>query len=205
LRKPGKEATRSGNKRKPNDMLPVVRKKGERRIRKATFKNLAVALHKKRPALKAAQLLGALLCRSAVMADHTKDRRGKWKYKPDPEVIKAISSDIPTIYAVPVEAFLHYVDALGWNEDVKYGSTKKGDKPKSLKKLSSRGRPNTLRTLAHIVAADIDAVKVTDVIGGLISGRGVAPLSQARARMAFPALKPPLGNRKRRKSKQRGR
>jgi hypothetical protein len=132
------------------------------------------------------------------MEDHVQVHKKKWRYQPNEGVVKEIGRKLKTILGLPILGFLQYVDAVAWNEDVKYQkglkrrqrSKKKKKARKRRTKLPNTGRVNTLLTLAHVVAADIGAVPITDVLGGLIIGRGVAPIGKARAIEAFPTLRP---------------
>jgi hypothetical protein len=145
LQKPGKEATRKGERKNRYDMLPVVFEAGERATKNASFKDLFIALYQRRPTRQAGRLLGALLVRSAYMEDHIEARKGKWRYDPNLAVISRIRRDIRTIFGLPILEFLHYVDALAWNEDVKYqkGLRRRKNKKKKKRrgKLANTGRP----------------------------------------------------------------
>ena len=54
------------------------------------------------------------------MADHVEVTKGKWRYAPNKAVLTEISKKIPELHGVSLSAFLAYLDAIGWNEDVKY-------------------------------------------------------------------------------------
>lgn len=189
LSKPGKEAAygymrcrykdgHSGNN--PNDMLPLVSFK--RRISEnASFSDIFRELFLVRD-MVAGELFGALLYRSAFMLDHRKDTDGNWRYVPNPEAIREISKTIKTLYQVSIEAFLHYLDALAWNEDVKYHTL-------GYDVMQGYGRVNSLLTCAHIVAVAAGRVEFYALAGGFSRPPiGVSAISQTAALEAFPTL-----------------
>ena len=135
----------------------------------------------------AGELFGALLYRSAYMLDHVKDGEGHWRYVPNEEAVKEISVAIPTLYNVSVEAFLHYLDALAWNEDVKYHTL-------GFDVTKGYGRVNNLLTCANIVAVAAGRVEFYVLAGGFSRPPiGISAISQKMAFEAFPALIPPEG------------
>jgi hypothetical protein len=186
LRKPGKEAAPGYRRPNPNDMLPIV-SHNHVAAKNASFTDVFGELIACRPRPDLGRLLGALLVRSAYMADHRKETHGGWRYYPPAEAIATIETGIKTLYGVSVAAFLHYLDALAWQEDVKYDTVtnKKGKKYDITK---GPGRENNLLTCANFLAADIGVVSFAAVLGALTRGWGVAPLSLRDAYTAFPEL-----------------
>ena len=189
LSKPGKEAAEdyirckykdghSGNN--PNDMLPLVSYRGKF-SKNAAFTDIFGELIRVTD-ITAGELLGALLFRSAYMLDHVKDENGHWRYVPNKEALSALSKIIPQLYGVSMEAFLHYLDALGWNEDVKY-STLGHDIGLSV------GRVNNFLTSVRIVAFAIHKEAFHDLVGGFSHPpTGLSAISQKKAMEAFPLL-----------------
>jgi hypothetical protein len=190
LNKPGKEAAsdynrcrykdgRSGNN--PNDMLPTAKKGGEqsRDISFAEiFRDLLVFMDHKR----AGEIFGALLVRAAYMVDHVKDEKGNWRYKPSKDALDELEKLFPVMYNISTRAFLHYLDALAWNEDVKYHTL-------GYDVLAGYGRVNNLMTYANLVAAAIGKTDFGQVIGGFARPpAGISAISRLKAFKAFPDL-----------------
>jgi len=145
--KPGKEAFRKKNP-KPHDMTPVVPG-----YEWASFRDvwsiLAWVSFAEPDAFKA---LAVLIYRSAYHLDHVAEE-GKLRYRPAPTVASCMDAlDQRLAKFMPnrsVRAFLHFLDLLGWNEDVKYHFedgkvTFTGDFP------FKAGRVNTLLTCIRV-------------------------------------------------------
>lgn len=131
LGKPGKEASptyvmcryQDGHRgNNPNDMRPSIFKNEERQNeRVASFTNIFDELQRLGRADEGAlELIACLLFRSAYMVDHREVSPGIWRYEIPNEVLSAITDDLPTADGMPMKVFLHFLDALAWNEDVKY-------------------------------------------------------------------------------------
>jgi hypothetical protein len=190
LSKPGKEALpdweEAGKRPNPNDMLPLVTTNGVP-AKNASFTDIFAELISCRPQPELGRLLGTLLVRSAFMADHIEVTKGKWRYIPQTNAVAEIENGIPVLYGVSTTAFLHYLDALAWNEDVKY-ATIKDKKGRSYDFAKGHGRYNNVMTCAHFLAADIGVVSFADVLGPLARNWGVAPIKLPAAYEAFPLL-----------------
>ena len=134
------------------------------------------------------ELLACLLFRSAFMLDHQEQQpgSGRWRHEPPEAVVRAIEEQSPVMaagqYELPFRVFLHLIDALAWNEDVKYNPD-----PAS---IQNRGRRNTLLTCVNIIGVFLDRVSLVDFVGLIIRGRGVAPISVIAAKRYFPMLEP---------------
>lgn len=128
LGKPGKESTRDSGytgELNPYDMRPDLFKNDENINIAATFGDVVEELEQVAKVEKyCVELLGVLMFRSAFLLDHKAetDELGNtvYRYKPNMEVVDYISSRIPSIAGVSLEAFLQYLDAIALNEDVKY-------------------------------------------------------------------------------------
>jgi len=180
LRKPGKEVLREGENHNPHDMRPVVTLRDDSDpIKDATFKQLFKELAKCKDK-KVARALGRILVRMAEMSDHVDEKKGKWRYSPPEKEVITVAKAIPELHDVSLEAFLHYLDAIAWNEDVKYNREKEGKL-----KVTSSGRPNNVMTLVHVVAAIMGKIPCEEVMGELIARKGIAPLSKSRAQEIF--------------------
>jgi len=145
--KPGKEAFRKKNPR-PHDMKPVVRG-----YESAAFEDvwsiLARAAITDAEAFKA---LAVLIYRSAFHIDHVAED-GRVRYRPAPPVAACITDLGRRLRNILPDgsawALLHFVDLLGWNEDVKYHVV--GDEPTFKGKFPfTAGRLATLLTAIRV-------------------------------------------------------
>ena len=189
LNKPGKEAAPDYNRcryidgtsgNNPNDMLPLVSTSGNnsKNISFAeVFRDLLIFIDHP----KEGELFGALLVRMAFMADYTLDDTGTfWRYSPPQDIVEQITEKIPAMFDITTESFLHYMDALAWNEDVKYYTL--GYNPNQ-----GYGGRNNLLTYANIIAAAIDKIDFATVMGGFaIPPVGISAISRTKAYEVFP-------------------
>jgi len=145
--KPGKEAF---NVRRPNphDMTPVVGSPEER----PTFTDIWSCLSE--ISLKNFEIFRAVLTliyRNAYMLDHVEKREGI-RYEPSKEVsecIEEMNNEIGDILPFGLMGFLHFLDILGWNEDVKY-HIENGEPTFTGKYPFRTGRINTLLTCIRV-------------------------------------------------------
>ena len=194
LGKPGKEAALDYANVNSNDMTPTIFQDGraldwtpsfDELFRE--FQHMATAdIPEDRVPSFTIELLACLLFRSAFMLDHvqTKPGSGCWRYNPPTCVLEAIEDLTPVMlggpYEVPLRVYLHLIDALAWNEDVKYNPDPNV--------VENKGRRNTLLTCVNIIGVFLDRVSLVDFVGLIIRGRGVAPISQKAARLHFPLM-----------------
>lgn len=186
LGKPGKEAAPTFSRINPHDMLPIVKRDGVFIDYSPSFQDIFAELqHLGRQDEESLKLMACLFVRSAFMLDHTEIESRQWRYHPPEEIVNEIESRTPHINAhtLSMGVFIHLVDALAWNEDVKYNflfdfnAIKKGT-----------GRRNTLLTCTHIIAVFLDRAPLVKFAMGLVRGRGVSPLSQKNCMELFPDL-----------------
>lgn len=179
LGKPGKEA---GSEYKgttnPSDMRPTIFYKGVEIQKPATFKDIVRDLEEVGKAHQyALELLGCLLFRSAFLLDHMKVDSSDveiYRYYPNVKVVNKISELVPIIYDVPTEVFLHYLDAIALNEDVKYDFL-----GYDLSKKNVGGRNNML-TYVNLVAV-ISGKKALYTLTGPLLRSGVAAITNKEA------------------------
>lgn len=190
LGKPGKEAAPDYARPNPNDMTPTVLR--DNVVLDYTpsfydifreFQHLGVSCDGRVPE-SSLELVACLLFRSAFMLDH-KERSlgdGKWRWRPAESVMGHLESLAPTMGdpPLPTRAFLALVDALAWNEDVKYNP--------DCTVSGGLGRQNTLLTCVNIIGVVLDRVPIYAVFGGMTNARGVCPITQTEAKKVFPAL-----------------
>lgn len=195
LSKPGKEAAPEyercrykdghlGNN--PNDMRPEILLKGTKFGTNATFRDVFYEIQllhdKSKPGL---EILGYLLGRSAYMADHTEVKPGVWRYNPPAGIIEELRNKIDNIYGVPPLVFLHYLNALALNEDVKYHTL-------GYDITKDTGRRNNLLTCVHLVGVFLDKISIVDFAGSFSRPpSGISAISQRKMREILPLLDKP--------------
>lgn len=147
--KPGKEASRD-SRPNPFDMTPVVGSQDERWAFEDIWSHLAKMsmLLDDRDAFKA---ILVLLYRNAFLMDHEVTGAGV-RYLPKGELVSFMKEmDARTNGVLPhgLLGYLHFLDILGWNEDVKYQS------PENLPVFNPNhrvrvGRINTILTCIRV-------------------------------------------------------
>ena len=131
----------------------------------------------------ALELLACLFYRAAFMLDHEELEPGCWRYSPPDNVLNEIESSVPEMAGFPTRVFLHLVEMIALNEDVKYRTLGKNIQ-------SGTGRTNNLSTCAHIRAYLLGRVSLVELLGAFArQPPGVAPLTQTAARELFPMLR----------------
>lgn len=170
LGKPGKEENESYTGiRNEHDMRPELFF-GDKNLHKAaSFSDIAVIFEEIGKVDKAIlELTTALLFRSAFLLDHLENKEGKYRFAPSEGVLEEIEKKVPSVYEVPTRVFLHYLDAIAWNEDVKYFT-----KGKNLEKESA-GAKNNLLSYVNFNAVLLEKLPLS-ALARLFSG-GVAPI-----------------------------
>ena len=116
--------------------------------------------------------------------DHKKDTDGVYRYDPDEDIINYLLESIPVIHNIPSDVFLHYIDAIALNEDVKYFTLRK---IKSFKE--DTGRINNLMTQIYVMSVMIEKISIGE-LAAEFSRHGVSPLSKNKVLELYPSLKP---------------
>lgn len=181
--KPGKETERKN----PNiyDMWPFIRKDGVFDERSASFGDIFHELeHMSNKSKYSLELLGCLLARSALMLDH-KIENNKVLYAPSEVVLEEIKKDISTMFGMPLEVFLQYLEMIALNEDVKY---QKNLNTKGKAYGKSAGRPNNLLTCSHLIAVLLGKAGIVDFAYGFAQQRGVSAIKVTQLPSCFPLL-----------------
>jgi hypothetical protein len=117
--KPGKEAF---NIKRPNphDMTPVVGDPEERPKFDEIWSYISSISVKNFEIFKAVL---TLIYRSAYMLDHAEVKKGIVRYQPSKEIcelVEDMENSIGAVSPLGLMGLLHFLDILGWNEDVKY-------------------------------------------------------------------------------------
>jgi hypothetical protein len=191
LAKPGKETApdflaryKDGNYGpNPNDMRPEIRHNRNMVKGLASFTEIFEELQRLHlVSTEGITLIACLLARSAYMLDHVEISPGIWRYRPPVETIEKLSRLIPSAEGVPVEVFLHFLDALALNEDVKYHTLGYDIK-------TGPGRRNNLLTCVHVIAVMLGLASIAKFAGAFASiPRGISPLAFKTMLEIFPEL-----------------
>ncbi len=146
--KPGKETVRKGNPN-PHDMRPQVGSDNKRYGFDDVWKQLSKISVSNQEIFKSVL---TLIYRNAYMLDHVEVSKGIYRYQPDKKILECISlldSLIPDIIEYGLLGLLHFMDLIGWNEDVKY-HVENGKPTFKGKHEWKTGRINTLLTCMSV-------------------------------------------------------
>ncbi|TAL68029.1 MAG: hypothetical protein EPN82_11550 [Bacteroidetes bacterium] len=153
--KPGKEYFRKAN---PNihDMFPGIWNNGINEVDGWTFENLWEYLIKISIINQITfKKVLVILYRNCFLLDHLEIKPGKYRYHPSKSILDYIEKiefglkdgflDKFNTKEIGLLEFLHFVDLLGWNEDVKYHTI--NGKPYFDSKNKKTGRINTIMNI----------------------------------------------------------
>lgn len=202
IAKPGKEAApdykgcryytgeRKGEKtNNPNDMLPFIMKSGKAFDKNLTFGGMFEKIEKLMHAdMFGLEIFGMLVFRAAFMLDHKKDKNGNWRYQPPEEIMEILDKRIPLISEFPSMVFLHFLEVLSLNEDVKVHTLGYENLP------GDYGRINTLLTFAHLITVFLNRRSISSFAGSFARPpSGMAPMPKTKVAIeCFPLLSPDL-------------
>jgi len=197
--KPGKEATRE-NKPNPNDMFPAIWKNNQNIVNGWAFEKLWEYLIKISICNQERfKKVLTLLYRNCFFIDHV-NNNGIIRYEPSNDVMDyinnlqfALADDFKSKFKteeISLLEFLHFVDVLAWNEDVKYNVSNGVAQLRS--PASKTGRINTILSIisAPLLISDfindiiektekkgiIDVKIITDTIQKFTKTRGLCVL-----------------------------
>lgn len=177
----GKEYYREGEKRNINDMAPTIFRNNEVCEYDASFRaifRLSENL-KKSGDEKSLLILGCLFVRNAFLVDHVHTEQG-YRYHIPSAALDYLKEHVVDHAGIPIEVFLMYVDAIAWQEDVKYNT--KG-KPIN----SDVGRKNNLLTYARFISCLLDRSSYAEMLNKF--SMGVSALPKNEIVRTFPELK----------------
>jgi len=172
-----------------NDMNPQILRDGEKIGKNATFEDMFGDIEKlKRADLFGLELIGMLLYRAAFMLDHKKNKEGHWRYEPPEEILEILEKRIPTIAGTPTRIYLHFLEILSLNEDIKMHTLGRPELKQDY------GRINTLLTFVHLIAVLIDRRPLYKFAGNFARPPvGMAPIPKTERGgifESFPLLDP---------------
>ena len=131
---------------------------------------------------KALEILGCLMFRNAFLVDHI-NANDHFTYVPPTEAILYLQNNLPPIEGIEIETYLHYLDAIAWNEDTKYYTL-------GYDIHSGIGRKNNMLTYAHIIAVLLGKASLAKLCSSFSRPPiGVSAISFDTASTAFPSLK----------------
>lgn len=168
----------------PNDMMPSIMKNGELLDFDGSFDHVFRFIQwASQKSLEATRVLGSLFYRNAKMVDHQETPDGNLSYLPPRDVIDYLQSTLGDFEGISVEAYLHYLDAIALNEDVKYSTL-------GYDIATGTGRENNMLTYAHLAAILIGEGSLAKLCSQFSRPPvGVSPIPQNVAIVAFPDLK----------------
>ena len=177
----GKEYYREGDKRNENDMAPTIFHNNEICEYDASFRAIFRLCEnlKNRGDKNSLLLLGCIFVRNAFLVDHCFTEEGYRYVIPQP-AIEYLKENVNSHADIPIEVFLMYVDAIAWQEDVKYTTLGKTV-------TSDIGRKNNMLTYARFVACLLERSSFAEMLNKF--SMGVSPLPKNEIEIAFPELK----------------
>ncbi len=122
-----------------------------------------------------------LFFRNALLLDHD-IVSNKYSYNPPLELITFICNEIPQWEGVPMEVYIHFLDAIGYNEDVKYKTQGR------LSASNGIGRENNMKTYVYIICCILGLENWSDFIYKLMRNYGVAAITNSMIAKNFPEL-----------------
>lgn len=175
-----KDGTKGNN---PNDMRPIVLVDGEELEFDSSFDHIFRFFQDvSKIDDDALRILGCLMYRNAYLEDYKENDKGVLTYAPPQDAIDYLTSKIPTYDGISIEAYLHYMEAIAWNEDVKY-DTLGYDVNQGI------GRQNNMLTYAHIISIFLGVGSIAKLCSQFSRPPvGVSPIPQNVAILAFPDL-----------------
>ena len=175
----GKEYYRV-DKQNINDMAPTIFYKGEICEYDASFRAIFRLCEnlKNNGDENSLLLLGCLFVRNAFLVDHVSTDEGYRYVIPNP-AIEYLKENVNAHADIPIEVFLMYVDAIAWQEDVKYITL---GKPIT----SDVGRKNNMLTYARFIACLLGRSSFAEMLNKF--SMGVSPLPKTEIEIAYPEL-----------------
>lgn len=126
--------------------------------------------------------LSLLFFRNSLLLDH-RIVDGDYRYCPPQELVDYICGNIPEYEGVPMEVYIHALDAIGFNEDVKYYTRGLLQRKKGI------GRENNMKTYSYAAACVLGHEHWAGFVYKLMRGYGVAPITNRMFATYFPEAK----------------
>ncbi len=177
----GKEYYNKGPKFNKNDMAPTIFHNDKVCDYDASFRAVFRLLeHLKNIGDKESLLiLGCIFVRNAFLVDHVYDGKN-YRYVIPKDALKYLQEHVKEHAGIPIEVFLMYIDAIAWQEDVKYITRGK-------KQTEDVGRKNNMLTYARFAACLLGRSSYAEMLNKY--SMGVSALPKNEITKAFPELK----------------
>ena len=182
LGKPGKEADKDFkgpqgiNK---HDMKPVLFYKDEQVESIASFEDIfRVFKELWSKDADTANIVAMVLFRMGFLIDHMENADGNFRYSPNKDVLEYVDKKTNKLFDFKFSAFLHYLDLIAWNEDVKYDRTHNIH--------DGTGGRNNILTYVHLLTALLDKTDFVKFASGF--ARPPTGLSNISQKKAFEVL-----------------
>lgn len=169
-----------------NDMEPRILKNGSKIDKSMSFEDIfdmiETVMYQDRFGM---ELFGMLLFRAAFMLDHYKNNEGGLRYIPPEKAVRLLEERIPLVSGIPIRVFLHFLEVLSLNEDIKtYTFGYKEFK-------SGYGRTNTLLTFVNVIAVILQRQSLYKLLANFARPpAGMAPIPKTKITEFFPLLSP---------------
>lgn len=175
-----KDGTKGNN---PNDMNPFVMKDGVRLEFDGSFDHVfSFFQHVSKIDERALEILGCLMFRNAYLEDHVLVDK-QYTYSPPQDAVDYLVNTIGEWDGISVEAYLHYMEMIAWNEDTKYSSL-------GYDVDSGIGRQNNMLTYAHIISVLLGKGSLSKLCSQFSRPPvGVSAITTKLAGESFPELK----------------
>ena len=119
-----------------------------------------------------------MFVRNAFLVDHIHTEQG-YRYIIPNAALEYLKEQVNTHADIPIEPFLMYVDAIAWQEDVKYTTLGK-------KITSDIGRKNNMLTYARFIACLLGRSSYAEMLNKF--SMGVSALPKNEISTTFPEL-----------------
>lgn len=151
-----------------NDMKPLIYKHGQELETPPMFEDIFEQFQIISDYSKyALELIGCLIFRNAFTLDH-KQHNHNFKYSPAIKVLNEIENELngfenlpDSLYKTNLITFLHFIDSIATNEDVKYHTLGYQD----VKNGGATGRRNNLLTYVNVIAVLLRKVPLAKFAG----------------------------------------
>jgi hypothetical protein len=199
--KPGKEFFRS-SRQNINDMQPYIIKNNEKVEIDESFAQIWKSFSQINKDKELLHIIGCIFYRNAYLMDH-REHNGRTRLFLPSESIRFLGDF--SLSGIPINIYLHYLDLIATNEDVKYytkalvsdNKTYKGKTKEQRRTTFSSngvGRRNTLLTFCNVISVIFGLDNETNhtthwakFAAGM--GNGVCPIQLKNALEVFPHLK----------------
>ena len=168
----------------PNDMSPTIMKNGQIMDFDASFDHIFRFVQwASQRNMECVRVLGSLFYRNAWLVDHFDNGEGELIYLPPTDAVEYLMNELGEYDDISIEAYLHYMDAIAWNEDTKYDTLGYDIYNQGT------GRENNMLTYAHLASILLGVGSLVKLCSSFSRPPvGVSPIPQNVAEVAYPDL-----------------